>query len=61
VKTAARVGRTFRIDPMLLLDDADEFRWATRVACHAVIARDDKENADRQKSATRVAGSRRRR
>lgn len=46
---------------MLLLEDSDEFRWACRVACHNVVARDEKESADKAKSSSRVAGSRRRR
>lgn len=61
VKTAGRIGKTFRIDPMILLDDNDDFRWAARVAAHNVVAQDEKEAAEKQKSGARVAGSRGRR
>ena len=56
LRSAARIARTFRLDPLLVLDDPDEFRWAVRVAAHNVIAQDEKDAADKSKSSSRVAG-----
>lgn len=45
LKTAARVARTFRLDPIVVLD-ADTKQWLIRVAANNVVARDEKEAAD---------------
>ncbi len=48
----------FHQDPVMLLDDPDDFRWAVRIAAHNVIAADQKA-ADKKSSSSggsRVAG-----
>lgn len=47
--TAARVARTFGIDPLLVLDEADEFRGHVRLAAWQVTQADDEEEARRSK------------
>ena len=44
---AARIARTFRIDPVAVLD-CDTFEWALRTAAHNIVAR-DAERASRSK------------
>ncbi len=56
--SAARVAKTFHQDPVMLLDDPDDFRWAVRIAAYNVIAADQKA-ADKKSSSSsgaRVAG-----
>lgn len=49
VKTAARVARTFGIDPLVVLDEADDFRAHVRIAAWMVTQHDDEEEARRSK------------
>jgi hypothetical protein len=37
LKQAAAVARTFRLDPVLVLDEPDEIRKAVRIAAHNVV------------------------
>lgn len=46
LKTAARVARTFRLDPIVVLN-ADTRHWLIRTAAHNVVTRDEKEAADK--------------
>lgn len=51
VVMAARVGRTFRLDPILILDDGgDPLLNQVRVAATLVIQRDEEEQAAKAKS-----------
>lgn len=47
---AARIARTFRIDPVTVLQDqGDEFLLNVRAAALAVVQRDEKQSADQVK------------
>lgn len=46
LRTAARVARTFRLDPIVVLD-ADPKKWLIRTAAHNVVTREEKEAADK--------------
>lgn len=45
------------MDPVVILEDPDQFRWAVRVAAHNVVTRDEKEASDRARRGSGVAGS----
>lgn len=49
MKTAARVARTFGIDPLVVLDEVDDFRAHVRIAAWQVTQADDEEEARRAK------------
>jgi len=49
VITAARLGVTFNVDPIELLD-CDLDTWLIRIACAKVVARDREEEAKRLKA-----------
>jgi hypothetical protein len=54
VVMAARVGKTFRVDPVSLLDDdGDAFLNQVRVAATLVVQRDEEEAAAKAKSGAR--------
>lgn len=59
MKTAGRVGELFHVDPVLVLQEADAFVWAVRVAAYNVVQQDRKDAATRSQQ-QRVGGSIRR-
>jgi hypothetical protein len=46
IMTAARIGDEFNIDPLVILDETDPFRWSARVAAYAVVQADRKAARD---------------
>lgn len=59
---AARVARTFRLDPVTVLDDGgDELLGMVRVAATLVVQRDEEEAAAKAKASGRRGSSRGRR
>jgi hypothetical protein len=44
VKLAARIGYTFKVDPIAILD-AGQFEWLVRLASFSVIQSDKEEEA----------------
>lgn len=51
---AARIGRMFRVDPVLILDDGgDELPNLVRNAAALVVNRDEEKEAERMRSQTR--------
>lgn len=54
VMLAARVGRIFRVDPILILDDGgDPLLNQVRVAAAQVVQRDEEEQAAKARSSAR--------
>lgn len=50
IELAARIARTFRIDPVTVLQDrGDEFLLNVRAAALTVVQRDEKQQADQIK------------
>lgn len=49
IQTAASIAKTFRMDPVEILN-ASPFEWAVRIAAHNVIMQHEKEEAARMKS-----------
>jgi hypothetical protein len=50
VQTVARVARTFRIDPVLVLaDEGEEFQTHLRIAAMIAVGRDEEEAARKAK------------
>jgi hypothetical protein len=50
VQTAARVARTFRMDPVAVLDDGgDELLTHLRIAAMVIVGRDEEEAARKAK------------
>lgn len=48
LKTAAAIARTFRLDPVWVLEERDRFKWLVRVAAVNHIA-DVMERANKKK------------
>jgi hypothetical protein len=54
VVTAARVGRTFRQDPVMILrDGGDELLNLVRTAATLVVQRDDEKEAEKARAQSR--------
>lgn len=47
---AARVARTFQLDPVAVLEERDPLRASLRLAAHNVIMSDEKRAADAARS-----------
>jgi hypothetical protein len=48
IKAAAHIARTFRIDPVAVLN-ADKYEWLVRQASHNIIAIEENEAAKKNK------------
>ena len=49
LQDAANIAHMFQIDPLVVLDERDEYRTAVRYAAARHIARQQQEQADRMK------------
>lgn len=58
LKTAARVGEMFGLDPVAVLAEENDFAWAIRVAAYTAIGADRKAAHDEQNRHRGVTGSR---
>lgn len=48
--TAARIGDAFKLDPVAVLRETDDFAWSVRVAAYEVLQSDAKARAAAQKA-----------